>query len=146
MTACWRHEGRFFAKVEPEPMTGCYLWIGANDGRDGGYGTFWWKGRRLKAHRWAYAHTNGPIADGLVIDHICRNRACVNPDPLRAVTMRENTMAPGSLAITKAAAEKSHCKKGHPLLKAKSQRFCQTCANEASRRYRRRLRDGKLEQ
>ena len=69
-------------------VDGCWLWTG---GRRGGYG-------RIKlaetgtvdAHRLSYEHHIGPIPDGLVIDHLCRNRSCINPAHLEPVTTAEN--------------------------------------------------------
>ncbi len=83
-----QREERFWAKVEPEPMTGCWLWT-ANAGRYG-HGVFHDGRRSVKAYRWAYEHLVGPIPDGLTIDHLCRTPACVNPAHLEPVTMSEN--------------------------------------------------------
>lgn len=81
---------RFWPKVEK--TEGCWNWTGATNGKVGygriGAGTkpYSW----LLAHRASYEMSNGPIPEGLVIDHICHNRKCVNPDHLRAITQKQN--------------------------------------------------------
>ena len=66
------------------------------------------------AHRVAYEKAYGPIPEGLVIDHLCRNGLCVNPEHLEAVTRKENILrGEGACAQN---ARKTHCKRGHELI------------------------------
>lgn len=67
---------------------GCWLWTASKNNR--GYGTFRLAGRTVQAHRLVYELLVGPIVDGLTIDHLCRNRACVRPSHLEAVSHQEN--------------------------------------------------------
>lgn len=67
---------------------GCWLWSGHKDQK--GYGRFYWKGLNEYAHRWAYEYFVGAVPVGLELDHLCRNRGCVNPAHLEAVTHRVN--------------------------------------------------------
>lgn len=74
---------------------GCLVWEaslinGKNDAQGRGYGRMMIDGVSHLAHRWAYEQAHGPIPDGMIIDHICWNRACVNIDHLRAVTRKQN--------------------------------------------------------
>jgi hypothetical protein len=81
----------------------------------------------------------GPISAGLVIDHLCRNRACVNPEHLEAVTPRENNLR--STSVSGLNARKTACPKGHPYdyrVGTTGSRDCRICRYERSKKsYRR---------
>lgn len=79
---------RFNDKVFVVP-DGCWLWCGSIHAN--GYGKFRFDGDIKYAHRVAYVLFVGVIPDGLVIDHLCRKRSCVNPSHLEPVTRGENT-------------------------------------------------------
>ena len=81
---------RFWSKVNKSDS--CWEWTGLTVGN--GYGRFWDAntGRMALAHRLAYEMVRGAIPPGLHIDHLCRNRKCVNPEHLEAVTQRVNNM------------------------------------------------------
>jgi hypothetical protein len=105
---------------------GCWEWIGAKTGN--GYGMMHVASKTTTAHRYAYATFVEPIPDGLAIDHLCRNRACVNPDHLEPVTLAENNR--------RVAALKTHCSRGHGVLLVNTPagRKCPICEREAQRK------------
>ena len=120
-------------KSSPEPMSGCWLWTGATF--PNGYGTLKYHKKPWLAHRFFYTALRGPIPDGWVIDHLCRNRSCVNPDHMQIVTQWENN-ARGA-GISAMNLRKTHCSKGHPLsgsnlYRYKKRRSCRRCRNSAS--------------
>jgi hypothetical protein len=99
------NEERFWAHVEKTDS--CWNWTGAVDSNHG-YGRIRIDGQRWRAHRLSWTLLAGPIPEGLVIDHICRNRRCVNPEHLRTVTAAVN-----STENTVGHATKTHCIHGH---------------------------------
>lgn len=120
---------RFWTKVDKSGD--CWLWK-ASLTYDG-YGQFFIKGKRWRAHRWSYTQANGEIPEGLEIDHLCRVRACVNPAHLEAVTRRENQIRGDSpFGIN---ARKDVCIRGHEFdeLDWRGRRRCGVCRREQKR-------------
>lgn len=77
---------RFWEKVKK--TDGCWIWTASIYGK--GYGKYTVRGKHYAAHRYAYELIKGKIPDGMQLDHLCRNKLCVNPDHLEPVTNAEN--------------------------------------------------------
>lgn len=106
---------------------GCWEWQGTSCK---GYGYFCINGKNWRAHRYSYEYYVGKIPEGLSIDHLCRNRACVNPEHLEPVTSKENTLR--GIGLTAQNARKTHCYNGHLLDEnnvaiRRNQRICKPC-------------------
>lgn len=129
---------RIEAQSIPEPNSGCWLWMGAVGGADGSYGvigvrtTEFDKRGRIKyvnkyAHRVSYECHKGVIPEGFIIDHICENKFCVNPEHLQTVTYSEHN------DIHHERRYGDSCKRGHPYDEANTwyekggERHCRKC-------------------
>lgn len=125
------HE-RFMSKITKR--NGCWLWEGPLD-RDG-YGMFYLRRRNRRAHRVGWFLLRGEIPRGMVVNHKCGHRHCVNPQHLEIVTTRQNSLK-DSRAVGAVNARKTHCAKGHPYDRQYGgQRYCSTCDREKQRRLR----------
>lgn len=100
------------SRCHVDPVTGCWLWLGARSGT--GYGTICIDGKTHTVHRLALELIGRPTPKGLSSDHLCRVRHCFNPHHLEAVTQRENLMRSPDTVAGKHAS-KTHCLKGHPF-------------------------------
>ncbi len=125
-----RTKDDFLSKVVK--LESCWVWRTNAD-----YPSVTWFDRRTWAHRLAYELFRGKIPNGLQLDHLCRNRKCVNPDHLEPVTRKENIRRGicHHRGIT-------HCPKGHEYTeentyrsKTKNHRSCKTCLRAKGREF-----------
>jgi HNH endonuclease len=126
---------RFWNKVDKSGD--CWLWTGYVTPQ--GYGMFRLNGLASRAHRVAYELVNGPIPEGLVVDHLCRVRHCVNPSHLEPIVFHENIIRGTQGEWAKA---KTHCPSGHEYtpentrIDERGSRQCRKCRHEQACRYR----------
>lgn len=120
---------RVWGNFEDDDDTDCWIWTGALN--EGGYGIVRVGDSMVPVHRYTYHHLVGDIPEDLELDHLCRNRACANPDHLEPVTHRENVIR-GTSPMA-AHAHKSHCMRGHEFspvntyVTTRGHRTCRAC-------------------
>jgi hypothetical protein len=123
----------------------CWEWTAA---KTNGYGVVQHRGRVQRAHRVVYSLLIGEVPEDLEIDHLCRNRSCVNPQHLEPVTGLENNARSNSASAQHA--RQSHCLRGHEFTAEntytrvrghKTERFCRECSRIRDReRYARKVK------
>lgn len=133
---------RIMSHLSIDSSTSCWIFTGTRDRN--GYGSIRCGPRMKLAHRVAYVVHKGEIPEGMQIDHLCRHRACCNPDHLEAVTRHENWRR--SRAVTRLNQLATHCKQGHALsgtnlLRTTSgHRKCRICQRRSQAAYKARRR------
>lgn len=124
-----------FGRCYTQRADGCWQWQGYINNK--GYGVFTDAGsHKVYAHRFAYEHVNGPVPDGLELDHLCRNPACVNPAHLEAVSRAENMRRMLETTVGET------CQRGHMFTPANTysppsnpnRRMCRRCMRERQAR------------
>jgi len=127
-------EERFWLRVEGDDALGCWSWNGEHGPT--GYSVFSIaKGRAARAHRFSYEALIGPIPEGLSLDHLCRDRGCVNPYHLEPVTHLVNVRRGASCRATDEV-----CAHGHPWTEESTAyyhgtRYCRVCNREHVRAF-----------
>ena len=140
---------RFLMRLDIIEGSECIFW--KDPLMKNGYGQLCVNGGFFLAHRFSYSQFIGPIPPGICIDHICRQRNCVNPSHLRLVTRKENTIQ-NSIGPTALNMAKTHCIYGHEFTPENTyrthsstgpKRACKICSKRREKKYRDRILLGK---
>lgn len=126
---------RFWSHVEKTDS--CWNWTACI--AKNGYGRFVFNTKHMLVHRISYELIHGKIPEGKQLDHLCRNRRCVNPVHLQPVPPKENVLR--GIGITAKNSEKTHCKRGHELsgenlvIEKNGSRQCRLCKNAKNSKF-----------
>jgi HNH endonuclease len=136
----------FWNNSSPEPMTGCWLWMGGEHSARAPYGSTKFQGKFYKTHRLSYELAFGPIPEGACVLHHCDTHACVNPQHLYLGDPKQN-MRDQIDRKRHVNLKKRSCAHGHPFDDANTririradrenriERTCKTCANKNSQNW-----------
>ena len=144
---------RFWSKVNKDlsasserlDLGPCWVW--GRSKTKGGYGQFHWQRTTIRTHVLAYQVLVGEVPQGLELDHLCRNRACVNPEHLEAVTRFVNLdRSPITIWVRRRAV--THCPQGHPYAGSNlghdgKGRRCRNCDARRKREWKARQREAR---
>lgn len=130
---------RFESKIKK--VDSCWVWTGSKT--DQNYGLIWLNGRHTRAHRVSYVLYCGVLNEGMVIDHLCKNTLCVNPDHLEQVLQSENVKRGNAGKSNNAQRKKTHCPKGHEYsrITKNGYRQCGICRSRQEMESRKRRLD-----
>ena len=137
----------FWPKVDVGWTHDCWEWTASV--LPNGYGQFSSgknRGTSILPHRVSYEFLVGPVGDDMTIDHLCKNKVCVNPQHLEVVTIQENIKRRDENGYTRNInpwnLRKTHCPRGHAydVVTSSGGRGCRKCSNEQAKLYQRRKR------
>jgi hypothetical protein len=126
---------RLFSRTQIDDESGCWVWQGAKT--KNGYGVIGYKDGNILTHRMSYTLLVDNIPSSLQIDHLCRNRACINPTHLDIVTCKEN-LRRSPITLQGIQLARTHCPQGHRLEEGNldnwsrrmGKRKCRLCRNK----------------
>lgn len=127
-------EERLWERIDKNAPNGCWLWTRALNAS--GYGVVGRENKILRVHRVTYELLVGPIPEGMQLDHLCRVRACCNPDHLEPVTNRENWLR--GQHHTAVMIRENKCKRGHEMTEENTYwrknggRLCRACVLDSA--------------